>query len=277
MQRHLSVVGEDDSLAVAQQLMRWSESRHLPVVRPPENRVVGVISERDLLRAHATQKVASDRTVRDFMTAPAELIDAEAPLEAAALRMSEKRLGCLPVLDSGALVGLLTTSDVLNAFASGSAPQLEPRTAGLPPVSAIMHAAPIAVPGHATLLATAARMAERGVRHACVIDAEDRVIGIVSDRDVRRVLGHPKRALVPNYVPAHLHRLRVRDVMSVPRTVRQEDTIEHALSLLLSGEFSALPVTDDQGRLRGVVSYVDLLRHLRQLLAQAGGAGTSVA
>jgi CBS domain-containing protein len=54
------------------------------------------------------------------------------------------------------------------------------------------------------LIAAAARMAQRGVRHACVVDGAGRVIGIISDRDVRRVLGHPMRVLAPNYLPANL-------------------------------------------------------------------------
>src|SRR5262245_43881408 len=164
MQRHVSVVSEEDDLGVAQQLMRWSECRHLPVVRASDQRVVGVISERDLLRARTTHAPAA---VRDYMTAPADVIDVDEAIEAAALRMSEKRLGCLPVLERGVLAGVLTTGDVLNALAPPSSEQpAEPRAARLPPVASIMHAAPIAVPGHATVLATAARMAERGVRHA---------------------------------------------------------------------------------------------------------------
>jgi len=209
-------------------------------------------------------------TVHEFMHVPIEHVRPDADLAGAAAHMSRERLDCLPVSEGETLVGMLSVSDALNALAA------QPRAAShgtapdaAPPVSAIMHPEPMAVPPRATLLATAARMAERGVRHACVVDENRCVIGIVSDRDVRRVLGHPKRALVPNYVPAHLHGLRVEQVMSVPTTVNQDASINEALSLLLSGHFGALPVTDARGHLRGIVSYVDLLRHLRHMLAVA--------
>lgn len=270
MQRHISVVHSQDSLAHARQLMRWGEVRALAVVDEDE-RCVGVLSEHDLLRAIAQHGGADGlrRTVHDFMRACAERASPDADLAATAASMVREGLEFLPVCDGDTVVGILSTGDVLGALARPAPSQLEAGRPGSLPVSAIMYAEPIAVRPQATLLATAARMVERGVRHACVVDSEQRVIGIVSERDVRRLLGHPKLALAPNHVPESLHHLRVEQVMSTPTTVTPDAPISQALELLLSGRFSALPVTDARGRLRGMVSYIDLLRHLRHVLSSA--------
>lgn len=271
MQRHVTVVSEDDSLSLAQQLMRWSDFRHLPVVHPVSRVLVGLISERDVLRALASPESNLDtlaKPVRQFMSKPVETIDQDAEISEAAARMTAQKLGCLPVVERGLVQGVLSVSDVLSALAQCPVPTRDDaRPKHDPPVTAVMYPEPIAVPPHAMLVPTAARMAQRGVRHACVVDGAGRVIGMISDRDVRRLLGHPSRALAPSYVPANLQRIRVDQIMSAPKTVHQDTSLSEAVSLLLSGHVGALPVTDAHGHLRGVVSYVDLLRHLREMLA----------
>ena len=141
------------------------------------------------------------------------------------------------------------------------------------PVEAIMYRQPIAVREGETLIATAARMASAKVRHACVVDASGRVAGIISDRDVRHTLGDVRRGLVPEHVPEHLHRVTAGHVMMPkPQCVRQRASIREVLAILVSPEhLGALPVIDDDDRLCGIVSYVDLL----QVLAGVFGVATS--
>jgi CBS domain-containing membrane protein len=269
MQRHISVVSEGDSLSLAQQLMGWSDFRHLPVVQPVSRVILGLITERDVLRALTRSENNAEtlaKPVREFMSKPVESISQDAELSEAAARMTTRRLGCLPVVEHGLVHGMLSVSDVLGALAQRPVATRSETSINDPPVSTVMYPEPIAVPPHAMLVPTAAQMAQRGVRHACVVDGAGRVIGMISDRDVRRLLGHPSRALAPNSVPANLQRLRVDQIMSAPKTVNQDTPLSEAVSQLLSGKIGALPVTDTHGHLRGIVSYVDLLRHLREML-----------
>jgi CBS domain-containing membrane protein len=271
MQRHVTVVSEDDSLSLAQQLMRWSDFRHLPVVQPVSRVILGLLSERDVLRALASSGNTAEtlaKPVREFMSKPVESISQDAELSEAAARMTTHRFGCLPVVERGLVHGMLSVSDVLSALAQCPLPARTREPAvNDPPVTDVMYPEPITVPPHAMLVPTAATMAQRGVRHACVVDGVGRVIGVISDRDVRRLLGHPSRALAPATVPGDLLRLRVDQIMSTPKIVREDAPLSEAVTMLLSGQVGALPVTDAQGRLRGLVSYVDLLRHLREMLA----------
>src|SRR3954470_22535889 len=70
--RNLVTVGPDDDLTVAGQILRWADVRHLPVVEGA--RVVGVLSEHDLLRQGAGAQRERGTLVRNFMSSPAEVI-----------------------------------------------------------------------------------------------------------------------------------------------------------------------------------------------------------
>ncbi|MBW2273131.1 MAG: CBS domain-containing protein [Deltaproteobacteria bacterium] len=110
------------------------------------------------------------------------------------------------------------------------------------------------------------RMLERGIRHLPVVDDDEKLIGIVSDRDIRR----PKTVDEPNV--AHSFTLdnstAVEEAMSGGlMTVKPEDSIERALDLLLDGRHGALPVVDpDSGNLVGILTTIDLLKALRKRL-----------
>jgi CBS domain-containing protein len=114
-------------------VMRERRVRHLPVV-DDEGRLVGLVTDRDLRhaalapalseylssslrrRVQALGEELDDLTVRHVMTWAVVDVHPNAPLAYAALLMSERRIGCLPVTDKGALVGLLTERDVLRAL-----------------------------------------------------------------------------------------------------------------------------------------------------------------
>ncbi len=107
------VIGPEDDLALATQLMLWSRVRHLPVVR--EGQVVGVLSERDIFRRGNAvgAKEAALTPVARVMSTPAVTIEADRPLVAAMWVMAGRKLGCLPVVGPHGLVGIITTTDVV--------------------------------------------------------------------------------------------------------------------------------------------------------------------
>jgi acetoin utilization protein AcuB len=99
---------------------RKQRFRRAPVIANGE--LVGIISEGDLLRA-VPQRIAdidrragSDAQVREFMSSPAITISPDAHLEDAARLMLERRVGGLPVVEDGKLVGIVTESDVFRSF-----------------------------------------------------------------------------------------------------------------------------------------------------------------
>lgn len=113
-----------------------------------------------------------------------------------------------------------------------------------------------------SLLEAQALMAERNVRHLPVVDAENRLVGIITDRDVRSALpfslakGEGTEAEKAQY--AHL---KVAEAMtSDPMTILPTHTIQDALLLIQKKKVGAFPVVDEEGKLVGILSVRDLLR-----------------
>jgi acetoin utilization protein AcuB len=120
MTREVVALSPGTTAADALALCREKRIRHLPVLE--QGRLAGIVSDRDLRsaapslgdpgRAEALQSLQiSDIMTRDVVTThPGD------PIEEAANRMREKRIGCLPVVEDGDLVGILTSSDVMEAL-----------------------------------------------------------------------------------------------------------------------------------------------------------------
>lgn len=97
-----------DSIATAREQMRLAEIRHLPVV-DEHNRVVGMVSERDLHDAHKTTK-----RVSEIMHHPVVTVRPSTPAHEAASILIERKIGSLPVIAADEqLVGIVTESDFL--------------------------------------------------------------------------------------------------------------------------------------------------------------------
>lgn len=110
MVSNVRTLREDDSLTLADWNMTILQFRHLPVV-DHARRVVGIVSDRDLLRALADHP-GEALSVRQVMTRDVRLIAANSPAIEAAAYMLESKHSALPVVDAdGLLVGIVTTTD----------------------------------------------------------------------------------------------------------------------------------------------------------------------
>ena len=121
MSAEVATVLRNDQLLIADDLMRLGRIRHTPVLDEATGEVVGVLSQRDLFRGalarslgygeHAQQKVLGMLRVKDVMTNDPLTIGPDAAIADAARLMLDRKLGCLPVVEGGKLVGILTESD----------------------------------------------------------------------------------------------------------------------------------------------------------------------
>jgi CBS domain-containing protein len=105
----LVLIGPDDDLERAGNTMAWTRVRHLPVVE--NGALVGILSERDFIRARVQDGTA--RTVRAAMRSPVAFVGPDDPIETALAMMVSHNFGCLPVMSSEGIVGMLTTTDLL--------------------------------------------------------------------------------------------------------------------------------------------------------------------
>jgi CBS domain-containing protein len=107
----------DDDCPVERALARMREAhiRHLLVL--DGDRLVGIVSSRDLGRlAHAAAPAAGLGPVRTIMTENPVTVAPETPVTVAARLLLESKIGALPVRDDESIVGIFTVSDALEAL-----------------------------------------------------------------------------------------------------------------------------------------------------------------
>ncbi len=110
-------ISPDVTLQDAYQTMQEKGIRHLPVVEGA--RLVGVVTDRDLRLATSTLAPApfpSGSKISGSMCRAVETADPMDPVEEAARKMRARKIGCLPVVDDGRLVGIITGLDLLDAL-----------------------------------------------------------------------------------------------------------------------------------------------------------------
>jgi acetoin utilization protein AcuB len=125
MMRNPVFVDENDSMKKAMDILKEREIRHLPVMKEGE-KLVGIVTERDIKQASPSSATALEIReiyylldkikVKQIMTRRVYTVSSHTSIEEAALIMREKKIGCLPVMDGGKLVGILTETDILDAF-----------------------------------------------------------------------------------------------------------------------------------------------------------------
>jgi acetoin utilization protein AcuB len=98
--------------------MQLRRIRHYVVMAG--GRVVGVVSDRDL-GGRSAAAVRKGRSVSDFMSHGVVTAQPDTTLRQAANLMRGRTIGCLPVIDDGQLVGIVTITDILDQLGRGAA------------------------------------------------------------------------------------------------------------------------------------------------------------
>ncbi|MCI0392699.1 MAG: CBS domain-containing protein [Acidobacteria bacterium] len=116
MSTDLFTVRPDDLVDLAASVMDWRHIRHVPV-EDDESRLVGLISHRDLVRLLAQGLLARNEntiTVKEIMKRDLLTVTPETPTLEALRMMRRCKVGCLPVIENGRLVGIVTAYDFLS-------------------------------------------------------------------------------------------------------------------------------------------------------------------
>ena len=132
MATDLFTVRPDDLVDLAASVMTWRHIRHVPV-EDAEGRLVGLVSHRALLKLLTRGATATESpvTVREIMTSAPLTVSSTTPTLEAMEIMRQNRVGCLPVLDDGRLVGIVTSYDFLDASARLFKEQLTTKSVSL--------------------------------------------------------------------------------------------------------------------------------------------------
>jgi acetoin utilization protein AcuB len=120
MAREVATLSPEETAGEALALCRQRRIRHLPVVE--DGRLVGIVSDRDLRSATpalgdpARAAALAEIRVGEVMARDVVTARPDDPIDGAANAMRERRINCLPVLEEDGLVGILTSSDVMESL-----------------------------------------------------------------------------------------------------------------------------------------------------------------
>ena len=119
MTKTLLTVGPEDLVDLAASLMDWEHVRHVPV-EDDDGRLVGLVSHRAVLRMVARGTVSADAkdvVVRDIMRANPVTVEPSTSTLEVIRKMREHKVGSLPVIEDGKLVGIVTERDLIDLSA----------------------------------------------------------------------------------------------------------------------------------------------------------------
>jgi CBS domain-containing membrane protein len=227
--------------------MERHDCRHLLV--ESQGRLVGVLSDRDLLAATGWVVERSDaRVVSDVMTRNPKTADPRTEVVAAATQLELDSIGCLPVLDDGRIVGIVTETDFAAAWLRAQEGGALDATSD-PRVEAVMSKNPIVVAPCDSVLEARLIARSHRIRHLPVVE-NGKLLGVISDRDMKRAEGRH-----------HLREAVLADALKKrTQVIEPTQRLSLAVTMMLDRKIGCLPVVDD-GRLVGIVTMTDVLDH----------------
>jgi len=132
-------------------------------------------------------------------------------------------------------------------------------------VSEVMTKEPFSAGSGTSIHEVLERMIDRDIRHMPIVDRGE-LVGVVSDRDLK---SYSFEAILddPNAARARLKKPVSTVMTGEPLQVAPEDELSEVVDILLENKIGAVPVVDPvEGNLVGIVSYVDVLRAVREVL-----------
>ena len=115
MTRKMIMAEMDDSLFKVRTFFKYAEFHHILVVK--DRKLVGVISDRDLLAEEGRVTINSNKRTHQIMSRMPITVDPQTSIEKASNLLLENDISCLPVVSSkGVVEGILTWKDILKFY-----------------------------------------------------------------------------------------------------------------------------------------------------------------
>lgn len=194
---------------------------------------------------------------RHVFERPTISLNPDMPIRIAIRLMSHKGVRHLPVIDKErAVLGIVTVMDILSLLKGPLYHEIvvakyggDVKSALFEAAKSIMKEAPT-VPVDGDLQSVVRTMAERLIGAAIFIDHEGKLMGIVTERDLAVLLKRPTN-------------IKVSDVMSRDLVyARPSDELNRAVELMFKQKIRRLPILDNDGKLIGLITALDILRCL---------------
>ena len=121
---------------------------------------------------------------------------------------------------------------------------------------------PICLEENASIMKAVQIMKEHGLRRIPIV-RQKKLVGIVTDRDIREATPSKATALDVHELYYLLSEIKIKDIMTPnPITIHPDETVEYAAVIMLENRISGLPVVDDEGHVIGIITQTDIFKVL---------------
>jgi CBS domain-containing protein len=248
----VATIDKNSSVYQAIALMIKKNVTGLPVV--DDSGLVGIISEKDALRLlYETEFV--EGCVGDYMTTDVFTFDEQDDLADICQCLIDNSFRRVPVLHDGRLAAIITRADLIKAnkekFRPADTRGVSLADTNLVLAKHVMHCGLLTVRKDTTIYEAMEIIATRDITGLPVVDDSMNLIGILSEKDLLKLLYHPN--IKPGLVEDHM----TSDVVTFDRN----DSFLKICHCLVNNNFRRVPILD-RGKLVGIISRTDIMAYI---------------
>ncbi len=218
--------------------------------------LAGIMTSRDIVLKLATQRLSRTTPgrlhVASFMNSPAITIGPDKSVLEAANLMISKKIGILPVVSGGNVVGAILKTDIAKLLEQDDT---EVRT--------IMDASPVLARTTDRVVKVRQDMLATDTSFVPVLDDNDELVGYVTIYDLAYAFMKFEDIVPAKYKKERITHLIIEDIMRFrPPKLRLTDTVSQAVAEIMKKNSRGAVVIDEIGKVAGVVTIDILLKHL---------------
>ena len=258
MAKDIVTVRKDQTVSDALKLMRKHKISRLPAISSKTNELVGIVTEKDIATKIASAKYEevplSHMRISTIMTGDA-ITGAPSDSKVKILKlMVDNHIGGIPIIDDNDIVGMVTKTDFLR--------NVDTKPYDETPIKDIMTNRVITVSPDDRLVHARRLMIDNDVARLVVVNS-GLIMGIITAKDMAKTIVEFKERVPEKYQHTQIRNLFVQEVMSQTiETTTKDATIAQVANIMVSKEFSGMPVSDDKNKVQGIVSKSDILRYV---------------
>ncbi len=258
MTKEVIYVNKNDDLRHVLDLMEKHNITKIPVV--DDGKLVGIVTDNkiaDKLGSIRSRGVlASHMHASTVMEKKFETVPPDREVKEILEKVGEPGPTMLPVVVDNHLIGVITKADLLPLVKSEEN------------IKKIMTAPVFTAKPEDRVIHVRRVMLDNDIARLPVVENGE-VIGIISDKEIAFAFAALKRSVSLGHQQHRLKNLLVEDVMRSPAiTAKDTITIKEAAEIMIENEVGCIPIVGGDGKLKGIVTRTDLLKHLLEELKQ---------
>ncbi|MGZ7159386.1 MAG: CBS domain-containing protein [Methanobacterium sp.] len=258
-------IDKDQNIHDALKLMKKHKISRLAVVNGHgrnNKELIGLITEKDIALRLGSSRYGnlapSHFHISTVMSTDLITTESSTNIANAAKLMIDHKIGGIPVLDEGELVGIVTKTDFIKIFCQGV-------PYNNTPIKGIMETDLMAVNPQDRLVHARRMIIDEDVGRLLVMD-EGTLEGIITAKDIAFSMISFRKLVPDKYQSARIRNLLVEDIMTQNvRTIPQISTISEASTMMMDENISGIPVIDERSDVIGIITKTDLMKFIADL------------